>query len=202
MPDTALNLTARLKQPLAPFETPLAPWFEELIEPIYDCGEQVVQEHTAWYLELVTQLHSRRRVSDMIDWLEAQRTQQLSLRLAVRMLEMREDVTPCQLGRAVAQFRRGMVGLMQGCVALVEPDSSRWSAYPHGGPTVLGLLHQAAQAPMAERREQCLETAKQQFNAFKTTWEDAVEAFASIKVHCRQAARQTASSPIGATLGL
>ena len=202
MSDTALNLTARLKQPLAPFETPLAPWFEELIEPLYDCGEQVVQEHTSWYLELVTQLHTHSHVSHMIDWLEAQRMQQLSLRLAVRLLEMREDVTSCQLGRAVAQFRRGMVGLMQGRIAIVEPDSSRLSAYPHRGPTVLGLLYQAAQAPMAERREQCLAAAKEQFSAFETTWEDAVEAFAHIKAHCRQAARQAAQSPIGVTPGL
>jgi hypothetical protein len=102
MLDKALNLTARLKQPLAPFETPLAPWFEELIEPIYDDGEQVVQDHTSRYLELIVQLHAHRDVGQVIEWLEAQRAEQLSLRLAVRMLEMQEDVTPCQLGEAVS----------------------------------------------------------------------------------------------------
>ncbi|PON12476.1 hypothetical protein C2W62_39390, partial [Candidatus Entotheonella serta] len=77
MLDIALNLTARLKQPLAPFETPLAPWFEELIEPIYDHGERVVQDHTSRYLELIVQLHTHSDVNQVIEWLETQRAQYL-----------------------------------------------------------------------------------------------------------------------------
>jgi len=187
MLDTALNLTARLKQPLAPFETPLAPWFEELIEPIYDHGERVVQDHTSLYLELIAQLHIRSDVSPVIAWLEAQRAQQLSLRLAVRMLEMREDVTACPLGHAVAYFRLGMVGLLQGYIAFVENDSSRLHAYPYHGPTVLGQLYKTAQEPLDDHRNQYIETAKRQYNAFETRWEDVVEAFANIKIYCREA---------------
>ena len=128
MLNNALNLTARLKQPLVPFETPLVPWFEELIEPIYDDGERVMQDYTSLYLELMMQLYTHSYVDQVIEWLEAQRAEQLSLRLAVRMLEMQEDVTPCQLGRAIAHFRLGMVSLMQGYIALVEHDSSRLRA--------------------------------------------------------------------------
>jgi hypothetical protein len=187
MLDTALNLTARLKQPLAPFETPLAPWFEELIEPIYDHGKRVVQDYTSLYLELMAQLHTHSDVSPVIAWLQAQRAQQLSLRLAVRMLETREDVTPCPLGQAVAHFRLGMVGLLQGYIAFVENDSSRLRAYPHHGPTVLGQLYKMAQEPLDDHRNQYIETAKQQFSAFETTWEDVVEAFANIQIYCREA---------------
>ncbi len=193
MLDTALNLTARLKQPLAPFETPLAPWFEELIEPIYDQGEHVVQDHTSLYLELIVQLHAHSDVSQVIEWLETQRAEQLSLRLAVRMLETEEDVTPCQLGQTVAVFRQGMVGLMQGYIALVENDSSRLRAYRHQGPTLLGQLYKTAREPLADNRNQYIATAKQQFQAFEQTWEDAVEAFARIKTYCREAAKRPAS---------
>ncbi|ETW94890.1 MAG: hypothetical protein ETSY1_32930 [Candidatus Entotheonella factor] len=193
MLDTALNLTARLKQPLTPFETPLAPWFEELIEPIYDHGERVVQDHTSLYLELIVQLHSHSKVSQVIEWLEAQRAEQLSLRLAVRMLEAQEDVTPCQLGHAVAHFRMGMVGLMQGYIALVEHDCSRLQAYGHQGLTLLGQLYKTESESLADKRNQYIETAKQQYQAFEKTWEDAVEAFAKIKTYCREAAK--AASP-------
>lgn len=188
MLDTALNLAARLKQPLVPFETPLVPWFEECIEPIYDHGERVVQDYTSLYLELIVQLHTHSNVSQMIEWLETQRAQQLSLRLAVRMLEAQEDVTPCQLGHAIAHFRLGMVGLMQGYTALVEHDSSRLQAYPHQGPTLLGQLYKTANAALADNRHQYIETAKRHFNAFEKTWEDAVEAFANIRACCREAA--------------
>ncbi len=188
MLDTALNLTARLKQPLAPFETPLAPWFEELIEPIYDHGGRVVQDHTSQYLELIVQLHTHSDVNQVIEWLETHRAEQLSLRLAVRMLEMQEDVTPCQLGQAVDQFRMGMVGLLQGYIALVENDSSRLRAYPHCGPTLLGALYKTVNGSLADNRKQYIETAKQQFNAFEKTWEEAVEGFAKIKTYCREAA--------------
>jgi hypothetical protein len=183
---TALNLTARLKQPLAPFESPLAPWFEELIEPIYDDGERVVQDHTSRYLELIVQLHTHNDVAQVIAWLEAQRAQQLSLRLAVRMLETREDVGPCPLGQSVACFRKGMVGLMQSYIALVENDSSYLQAYPHRGPTLLRQLYKTANELLADNRDQYIATAKQQFNAFEQTWEDAVEAFAKIKTYCRE----------------
>ncbi len=188
MLDTALNLTARLKQPLAPFETPLAPWFEEWIEPIHDHGDRVVQDYKSLYLELIVQFHSHSNVGQVIEWLEAQRSQQLSLRLAVRMLETREDTTPCELGQAVAQFRLGMVGLLQGYMALVEHDSSRLNAYPHCGPTLLGQLYKTANESLADHRNLYIETAKQQFQAFEKTWEDAVEAFAKIKTYCRAAA--------------
>lgn len=191
MLDNALNLTARLKQPLTPFETPLTPWFEELIEPIYDDGEQMVQDHTSRYLELIVQLHAHSDAGQVIEWLEAQRAEQLSLRLAVRMLETREDVTACQLGQAVSHFRRGMVGLMQGHIAFVENDCSRLRAYRHQGPTLLGQLYQTAQEPLAGHRQHYIETAKQQFQAFEQTWEDAVEAFARIKTYCREAAKKS-----------
>ncbi len=191
MLDTALNLTARLKQPLAPFETPLAAWFEELIEPIYDQGERLVQDHTSQYLELIVQLHTHSDVQQVIEWLEAQRAQQLSLRLAVRMLEAKEEVTPCQLGQAVTQFRLGMVGLMQGYIALVENDSSRLQAYPHQGQTLLGHLYKTANEALTDNRNPYIETAKQQFKAFEKTWEDAVEAFAKIKTYCRKAVATT-----------
>jgi len=184
---TALNLTARLKQPLAPFETPLPPWFEELIEPIYDDGERVVKDHTSRYLELIVQLHTQNDVAQVIAWLEAQRAQQLSLRLAVRMLERQEDVTPCPLGQSVACFRKGMVGLMQSYIAFVENDSSYLQAYPHRGPTLLKQLYQTANESLADNRDQYIATARQQFNAFEQTWEDAVEAFAKIKTYCREA---------------
>ncbi len=195
MLDTALNLTARLKQPLAPFETPLVPWFEELIEPIHDHGERVVEDHTSLYLELIVQLHSHTDASQVIEWLEAQRAQQLSLRLAVRMLEMREDVTPCQLGEAVAVFRRGMVGLMQGHIAFVENDCSRLRAYGYQGPTLLGQLYKTSQESLAANREQYIETAKKQFQAFEQTWEEAVEAFAMIKTYCREAEKKSSAQP-------
>lgn len=188
MLDTALHLTARLKQPLAPFETPLAPWFEELIEPIYDLGAQVVQDHTSRYLELIVQLHTHAEARPVIEWLEAQRAEQLSLRLAARMLEIREDAKSCQVSHAVAHFRMGMVGLIQGYVALVEPDSSSLPAYPHRGLTLLGQLYQAENASLADNRHQYIETAKQQFNAFEKTWAEVVEAFVQIKVHCRETA--------------
>jgi hypothetical protein len=187
MLDTALNLTARLKQPLAPFETPLRPWFEEWIEPIYDYGTQVVQDHTDRYLELIVQLHTHRAVRQMIAWLEMQQAECLSLRLAVQMLEDQEDVTPCPLGRAVAHFRLGMVGMMQGYIALSEPASSRWQAYAHPGPTLLGQLYKTTNESLHDLRPQYIETAKQQFQAFEKTWEDAVEAFTNIKLHCREA---------------
>ncbi|ETX04508.1 hypothetical protein [Candidatus Entotheonella palauensis] len=193
MLDTALNLTARLKQPLAPFETPLAPWFEELIEPIYGQGERVVQDHTSLYLELIVQLHSHSKVSQVIEWLEAQRAEQLSLRLAVRMLETQEDVTPCQLGHAVAHFRLGMVGLMQGYIALVENDCSRLQAYGHRGLTLLGQLYKTVGESLADNRHQYIETAKQQYQTFEQRWEDAVEAFSQIKTYCRETKRS--SSP-------
>lgn len=191
MLDTALNLTARLKQPLAPFETPLMPWFEEMIEPIYDCGERVVEDHTWFYLDLIVQLHTQSDAGQVIEWLENQRAQQLSLRLAVRMLEAEEDVTACQLGEAVAVFRRGMVGLMQGYIAFVENDSSRLRAYRHQGPTLLGALYKTSQEALAVNREQHIETAKKQFQAFEQTWEETVEAYAQIKTYCREAAKQS-----------
>jgi hypothetical protein len=187
MLNTALNLTARLKQPLTPFETPLVPWFEELIEPLYDDGERVMQDYTSLYLELMIQLHTHSQVDQVIEWLEAQRTEQLSLRLAVRMLEMQEDVAPSQLGGAIAHFRLAMVGLMQGYIALVEHDSSRLRAYSHQGPTLMGQLYKTANELLSDHRKQYIETAKQQFNAFEKTWEDVVEAFAKIKMYCREA---------------
>lgn len=193
MLDTALNLTARLKQPLAPFETPLAPWFEELIEPIYDHGERVVEDHTWLYLDLIVQLHTHSDASEVIEWLEAQRAQQLSLRLAVRMLETREEVTPCLLGEAVARFRQGMVGLMQGYIGFVENDCSRLRAYGHEGPALLGQLYKTSQESFAANRERYIETAKKQYQAFERTWEDAVEAFARIKTYCREAEKQASA---------
>ncbi len=132
----------------------------------------------------------------MIEWLEAQRAEQLSLRLAVRMLEMREDVTPCQLGEAVAVFRMGMVGLLQGYIALVENDSSRLRAYRHQGPTLLlASSIKTAQEPLVDNRNQYIETAKRQYQAFEQTWEDTVEAFARIKTYCREAAKHAAPQP-------
>jgi hypothetical protein len=185
MLDTALNLTARLKQPLAPFETPLAPWFEELIEPIYDYGERVAQDHTSRYLELLVQLYSHDDAAQVIAWLEAQRAQQLSLRLAVRMLETREDVTPCPLGQAVACFRMGMVGLMQSYIAFSENDSFYLQDHSHREPTLLRQLFKMANESTIYKRDQCVETAKQQFKVFEKTWEDTVEAFTKIKDYCR-----------------
>ncbi len=168
MLDTALNLTARLKQPLAPFETPLASWFEELIEPIYDHGERMVEDHTWLYLDLIVQLHSHSDASQVIEWLEAQRAQQLSLRLAVRMLETQEDVTPCQLGDAVAGFRRGMVGLMQGYIAFVENDCSRLRAYGHQGPTLLGQLYKTSQESFTVNRERIHRDGKETISSLRT----------------------------------
>ncbi len=132
------------------------------------------------------QLHTHSDVNQVIEWLETQRAEYLSLRLAVRMLEAQEDVTPCDLGQAVAQFRLGMVGLMQGYIALVKNDSSRLRAYPHQGPTLLGQLYKTVHESLADNRNQYIETAKQQFNAFEKTWEDTVEAFAKIKTYCRE----------------
>jgi hypothetical protein len=186
MLDTALNLTARLKQSLAPFETPLRPWFDELIEPVYDAGERVVQDHTSRYLELIAQLHTHHDVAQVIAWLEAQRAQQLSLRLAVRMLKTQEEVTPCPLGQAIAGFRRGMVGLMQSYIAMVEDDSAHLQAYPYCGLTLLRQLYKTENESLADNRDQYIETAKQQFKAFENTWEDAVEAFTKIKVYLEQ----------------
>jgi tRNA isopentenyl-2-thiomethyl-A-37 hydroxylase MiaE len=190
MLDTALNLTARLKQSLAPFETPLVSWFDELIEPIYDAGERVVQDHTSRYLELIVQLHTHHDVAQVIAWLEAQRAQQLSLRLAVRMLETQEEVTPCPLGQAVAEFRRGMVGLMQSYIAMAEHDSAHLQAYPYLGPTLLRQLYKTENESLADHRGQYIEIAKQQFKAFEKTWEDTVEAFTKIKAYCRELDQQ------------
>jgi len=190
MLDTALNLTARLKQSLAPFETPLVPWFDELIEPIYDAGERVVQDHTSRYLELIVQLHTHHDVAQVIAWLEAQRAQQLSLRLAVRMLETQEEVTPCPLSQAVAEFRRGMVGLMQSYIAMAEHDSAHLQAYPYLGPTLLRQLYKTENESLADHRGQYIEIAKQQFKAFEKTWEDTVEAFTKIKAYCRELDQQ------------
>jgi hypothetical protein len=78
-----------------------------------------------------------------------------------------------------------MVGLMQSYIAFSENDSFYLQDHSHREPTLLRQLFKMANESTIYKRDQCVETAKQQFKVFEKTWEDTVEAFTKIKDYCR-----------------
>ena len=185
-----LHVMERLHCLLALRERMQQPCFTHLIEPMYRDAEDVVRDYTLLHLDLIEQLYTHSETAAVITWLEAHRMEFLPLRMQVRAFHPAAQYEPRHNRSTIAALQNRMLGLMQGCLCLVEEDEARFEAYGHRGSTVLAQLYLKSQEPVPPHRPIYVEMAKQQFQAVQSIWEDVVECYAVIKLQCRQATHQ------------
>ena len=187
-----LHVMERLHCLLALHERMQQPCFTHLIEPMYRDAEDVLRDYTSLHLDLIEQLYTHSETAAVITWLEAHRLEFLPLRMQVRAFDPEVRLAPRDDSHTIGAFQNSMIGLIQGCLRLVEEDGVRFAAYGHQGSTVLTQLYLKSQEPLSPHRPFYVEIAKQQFQTVQSIWENIVECYAVIKLQERH--RRTASA--------
>ena len=153
---------------------------------IYRNGECVVHAYTELHLDLITELYMQDRVCTLIKWIENQRVGLMPVRTQMQRLTSTDAYRPRRTTHSsIDQFRQGILGMLQGCLSLVEEDHYRLNPYGYRGPTLLDHLYRQAHQPVATHRALYVKTAKKQFLALHRAWEEAVEGYTATKYECR-----------------
>ena len=177
MIDSALKLIDRLLQLVKVREDNRAKRFKNIIEPMYQDAQSIMDDYNALFKELITKLETEEDVAPIIQWLETRRLEMVPVRIKTRAflgtLRFREN--------ELDKFNKGIWGLMKGGITITEEGHVPMQEYGWGDHTVLDLLYMWSDRPVAVERERYIQHAKEQLAAIQRAWQDVNEGYAELK---------------------
>jgi hypothetical protein len=169
--------------------------FEKFVDPLFKDAELVVNDYFSLFRELLTRLGAATSTEDTIRWLEERRLEMLPVRMKLRaFLQTNGRVQARELDQHRSQFERGLWGVMQGGLSLVEEGYVGLEEYGfRGHHTILdivyelsGLQHdQASDELQKDVNDRVATVAQIQLRSIEAAWKDATLGYAQLKNRLR-----------------
>ena len=189
MVDVAIRVIDRMIQLLKYRETERKAHFKELIEPLYNDAEIIVNDYLEMCGIILSKLNSKTPLEDIILWLEQRRTIHLALRIKIRAFM--DKTRPSKfLEYNMGQLERGILSILYGGHTLLEEERNViQSMYQPEHHTILSAMLYFSTKPddrtEDEYYEICTQFTKRMQEHLSSAWADTSAAFAEMKQQTR-----------------